>query len=119
MPTDMKKNVLVSDVSRAFFEAPASRKIAVTLPDEALPENEKGTGMVGILKMSIYGTRDAAANFQKEVWRLMTRLGFSQSKYNVSLYHKRAGYGGVASGDSIGAGGKGKHGGGDQVRYLY
>ena len=31
-----RKVVLISDVSRAFFEAPATRRIAVTLPDEAL-----------------------------------------------------------------------------------
>ena len=38
--------MLVSDVSRAFFEAPATRNIAVTLPDEALAEAERGQGMV-------------------------------------------------------------------------
>ena len=54
--------------------------------------------MVGILKMSLYGTRDAAANFQREVWRLMVKLGFTQSKYNSSLYHRPAGYGGGATG---------------------
>ena len=62
-----EKVVLISDVSRAFFEAPATRKVAVTLPDEALEEWEKGKGKVGILRMSLYGTRDAAVNFQKEV----------------------------------------------------
>ena len=34
--------MFVSDVSRAFFEAPATRNIAVTLPDEALTEAERG-----------------------------------------------------------------------------
>ena len=41
-----EKVMLVSDVSRAFFEAPATRNIAVTLPDEALAEAERGQGMV-------------------------------------------------------------------------
>ena len=58
------KVILISDVSRAFFEAPATRKVAVTLPDEALEEWEKGSGKVGVLKMSLYGTRDAAVNFR-------------------------------------------------------
>ena len=44
--------------------------------------------MVGVLKLSLYGTRDAAANFQKEVLKLMTSIGFRQSGYNASLYHK-------------------------------
>ena len=54
--------------------------------------------MVGILKMSLYGTRDAAANFQREVWRLMIKLGFTQSKYNSSLYHRESRGDGRASG---------------------
>ena len=83
-----RKVMLVSDVSRAFFEAPATRSIAVTLPDEALAEAERGQGMVGVLKLSLYGTRDAASHFQKEVFKMMTAAGFAQSKYNASLYHK-------------------------------
>ena len=81
--------MLVSDVSRAFFEAPTIRKIAVTLPEEALSETEKGWGMVGVLKLSLYGTRDAAANFQREVYKLMLSIGYRQSGYNASLYHKK------------------------------
>ena len=94
--------MLVSDVSRAFFEAPATRNIAVTLPDEALAEAEKGQGMVGVLKLSVYGTRDAAANFQREVLKMMTAAGFAQSKYNASLYHKgrEQARSGVAHGDA-------------------
>ena len=45
-----EKVILVSDVSRAFFEAPATRKIAVMLPEEALDYNEKGRSMVGIFE---------------------------------------------------------------------
>ena len=37
-----EKVILISDVSRAFFEAPATRKIAVALPEEALNDEEKG-----------------------------------------------------------------------------
>ena len=59
-----EKVLLISDVSRAFLEAPTTRKIAVTLPEEALTQDEIGRGLVGILQMSLYGTRDAAVNFQ-------------------------------------------------------
>ena len=76
----MKNVILVSDVSRAFFEAPAVRKIAVRLPPEALEEHEQGMGMVGILQMSLYGTRDVAVNFQREATRLVVRLGVQSSK---------------------------------------
>ena len=47
--------------------------------------------------MSLDGTRDAAANFQREVWRLMIRLGFTQSN-NSSLYHRESRGDGRASG---------------------
>ena len=58
--------------------------------------------MVGVLKLSLYGTRDAAANFQKEVYKLMTSIGFTQSGYNASLYQKgrRSTRGGVTYGDA-------------------
>ena len=108
---DMGENVmLVSDVSRAFFEAPATRAIAVTLPTEALEEHEYGMGKVGILQMSLYGTRDAAVNFQREVTKLMTKLGFAQAKYNASLfYHARTKVAVMVHGDDFVATGKRHH----------
>ena len=42
--------------------------------------------MVGLLKMSLYGTRDAAANFQQGVNKVMVELGSTVGKYNVSTY---------------------------------
>ena len=59
-----EKVMLISDVSRAFFEAAAKRKVAVVLPDEAFEPGEEKDGIVGILKQSLYGTRDAAAIFK-------------------------------------------------------
>ena len=84
--------ILIADVSRAFFEAPMHRNVAVELPDEALTKEEKDRDLVGILDMSLYGTRDAAINFQKEVGKLMKSLGYSTSKYNPSLFHHRKGW---------------------------
>ena len=73
------KVMLISDVPRAFFEAPARRKVAANLPEEALEEGESKDGVVGILKQSLYGTRDAAVNFQQEVKRMMEKIGYWQS----------------------------------------
>ena len=36
--------------------------------------------------MSLYGTRDAAANFQAEVKKFMCRAGFVQGRYNPCTY---------------------------------
>ena len=38
--------------------------------------------MVGYLNQSLYGTRDAAASFQKEVKKVMVKSGFTVGRYN-------------------------------------
>ena len=52
----------MTDVSRAFFEAPAKRDLCVELPEEALAAGETTQEIVGKLKASLYGTRDASMN---------------------------------------------------------
>jgi hypothetical protein len=42
---------------------------------------------VGLLQKSLYGTRDAAANFQAEVKSCMASMGFSQARYNPQVYY--------------------------------
>ena len=59
------KCIMVNDVSRAFFEAAASRLVCSELP-EGYPGNEKGD-KVGVLVKSLYGTRDAAYNWSEAV----------------------------------------------------
>lgn len=78
--------VMINDVARAFFEAPIQRDVCIELPDEDLEEDDKGQNLVGLLKMSLYGTRDAAANFQREVATVMSKLGFQQGKYNPCTF---------------------------------
>ena len=63
------KVIMVNDEARAFFEAPMRRDICVELPAEA----GEGEDVVGHLIMSLYGTRDAAANFQEEVRSFMNK----------------------------------------------
>jgi hypothetical protein len=63
--------------------------------------------MVGLLLMSLYGTRDAAANFQEEVRKFMVGIGFRQGKYNVSTYfHSTAGLKVLVHGDDFVSSGK-------------
>ena len=49
--------LMVQDVRKADFYAPATRKVYVELPPE-----EQEEGKVGLLQKSLYGTRDAAPN---------------------------------------------------------
>ena len=84
--TRHRKNILVNDVPRAFFEAPAIRNVCIEIPKEDLTEADIRHDKVGHLRMSLYGTRDAAMNWQEEVAREMVRFGFARGKYNPCLY---------------------------------
>ena len=63
---DDKNVVMINDVARAYFEAPAEREPYIEFP---VKWNHQ-PGHVGRLKKSLYGTRDAAANWQKMVTTL-------------------------------------------------
>ena len=61
------KVLMINDVARAFFEAPATRNICVEIPKEDRTEADVRHDKVGHLRMSLYGTRDASMNWQEEV----------------------------------------------------
>ena len=48
------------DVRRAYFHAPCKRDVYIVLPEE-----DAENGMCGKLEMSMYGTRDAAQNWEE------------------------------------------------------
>jgi hypothetical protein len=81
------KVLMINDISRAYFEAPMRRFLCVELPDEARDQKDYEEDNVGLLLMSLYGTRDAAANFQAEVNVFMKSCGFRRGRYNVSTYY--------------------------------
>ena len=72
------KVIMIDDVARAFFEAKAIRTVCVELPAESVTEEDRRQDMVGLLKMSLYGTRDAATNWQDEVAKEMQKWGFKR-----------------------------------------
>ena len=76
--------MMINGVARAFFEAPVTRDVCVDIPNE--DKAEQDGDVVGILLKSLYGTRDAAMNFQKEIQKFMTGIGFTIGKYNISTY---------------------------------
>ena len=89
---------MVNDVARAFFEAPARRTICVELPEE---ETHVGDD-VGLLLQGLYGTRDASANFQEEVRKVLTKAGFKRGKYNPSTYdQEKVGIKAMVHGDDL------------------
>ena len=50
-------------------------------------DDEEDIDTVGLLQKSLYGTRDTAANFQKEVWKFMTSQGVTVGRYNASTFY--------------------------------
>ena len=76
-----EKVIMIADISRAFFEVPVIRDICVELPEEAKDEQDKGRDDVGKLRLSLYGTRDAAANSQRTVREFMEENGWKASGY--------------------------------------
>ena len=73
---------MVYDVSRAYFYALATRNLFIELPRE---DNEAHGGEAGRLNMCLYGTRDAAKQWQKTSSRHLERIGYTlggrQSSY--------------------------------------
>ena len=57
---------------------------------------------VGLLLQSLYGTRDASANFREEVRNVLTKAGFKRGKYNHSAYyHVKVGMKATVHGDDF------------------
>ena len=77
---------MFNDLARAFFEANATRAICIEIPEEDMTKEDAKRDMVGLLLKSLYGTRDAAMNWQEEVGREMKKWGFKQGVYNPCLY---------------------------------
>ena len=75
----------VNDVTRAFFYANATRDVHVQLPDEDRVEGEEG--MCGKLNYSMYGTRDAAQNWQEEFSQQLVSKGFTRGAASPIVFH--------------------------------
>lgn len=73
------------DIKRAYFWAPARRDIYVRLPLEDLEE-----GMCGKLDQSMYGTQDAAFDWEIEYTEFMIKCGFVEGKSTPCLFKNPA-----------------------------
>ena len=66
------KVVALVDVRRAYFYAPARRRLFVELPPEDYQAGDEQ--MCGLLQYSLYGTRDAAQNWEEELASTLSDL---------------------------------------------
>ena len=82
-----EKVIMINDVRRAFFYAKALRPIWVELPREDYDETDEHDDNVGLLEMSLYGTRDAARNWSDTVEKHLKGIGFKQGKASGNIYY--------------------------------
>ena len=66
------KVVALVDVPRAYFYAPARRRVFVELPPEDYQPGDEH--MCGLLQYSLYSTRDAAQNWEEELTSTLSDL---------------------------------------------
>ena len=80
MATNKSMKMLYADVSRAYFYAPVARPVYVQIPEE---DRQKGDeDMCGRLRVSMYGTTDAALNWSNEYWDTSKAAGYKQGIVN-------------------------------------
>ena len=70
---DIVRELMVNDVSRAYFYAKATRCIYIELPEEDIDGNPNE---IGRLELSLYGTRDGAVNWQDTLSNHLVEAGF-------------------------------------------
>ena len=81
-----QREIMVNDVSRAYFYAKCTRCMYIELPEE---DPEYGTGKVGKIRLCLYGTRDAAQNWEEEYIGFMKEIGFDSGRASPCLFHHK------------------------------
>ena len=74
---------MINDVRRAYFYAACKRVLYVELPADPMA----GRGMLGRLNLSMYGTRDAASNWQETIRDHLANIGFRRGAGHPSVVH--------------------------------
>ena len=76
--------MMAIDVKRAYFYAPATRPIYIVIPKEDYEEGDEER--VGVLNLSLYGTRDAAQNWVKTYTKILVEAGFEKGRYSAQNF---------------------------------
>ena len=95
-----RKRLMFIDVSRAYFYAKARRDVYVEIPNEDWEEGDEYR--CGKLRLSMYGTRDAAQNWEYCYQEAFKELGFKPGHTSVChLHHQKRGLKAVVHGDDF------------------
>ena len=85
--TPKPNRIGICDVSRAYFYVPCQRTIFIEIPDEDWEVGDEHRG--GRLKLSLYGTRDAAQNWAAAYTKYLLSPGFEQGRASrCNFQHK-------------------------------
>ena len=74
------------DIRKAYFHAPVKRLVYVHLPEEFCEPGEY-CSVCGRLNFSLYGTRDAASNWEECYSQALIELGFKQGLSSPCVFH--------------------------------
>ena len=100
------RELMVNDVSRAYFYAAVRRSLFIELPPE---DEEARAGEVGRLNVCLYGTRDAAKSWQQDLSDHLISIGFKRGKgFPAVFYHPVWGIKTLVHGDDYFSAGSGK-----------
>ncbi len=84
--SEMRTQVAVIDISRAYFNAkkdPNKDPTYVDLPSE---DGDKSRGMCGLLQVHMYGTRAAAEGWHGEYSTFLTSIGFVKGDASACVF---------------------------------
>ena len=80
------KKIGLIDIKKAYFHAEVKRLIYVELPEEFCEPGEYGH-VCGRLNYSLYGTRDAASNWEECYGDALIEIGFKQGQSSPCIFH--------------------------------
>ena len=80
-----QNKIMVNDISRAYFYAPCTTPTFVEICEEDYEEGDEL--LCGELKVSMYGTRSAACNWQRCYSDLLLSAGFARAKSNTCVFY--------------------------------
>ena len=80
--------LLVIDMRRAYFHAKARRRVYIELPEE--DGGGPGSRKCGLLRESLYGTRDAAQNWERELGGFLEEIGLRRGQASTCLNAEEA-----------------------------
>ena len=78
-----------NDVKMTYFYTPVRSNIYVEILEEDRDAEDNEQDLVGRLRLSMYGTREAAAAWQDKICKVMLNNDFQQSVINPCLYMHR------------------------------